>query len=97
RVVHEDVEAAECGHRIGNGPLRPTAPRKIDLHVRGLTDPGTTSPSTGNDSRALRDELPSGLEPDPGGRARDEAGLAAQSEIHARLAYRGADDDRDGS
>ena len=56
RVVHEDVETAECGHRIGNGPLRPTAPRKIDLHVRGLTDPGTTSPSTGNDSRALRDE-----------------------------------------
>ena len=81
-VVHEHVEPAERSRRVAHGSLGLARASQVGHDVRGLADAGRVPSSAGDGKGALADELAHHLEPDPSGRAGDEAPLAAESEIH---------------
>ena len=83
-VVHEHLEPAERIRRFGDEPLGLARSRKVGDDVRDLTDSRSATPSAGDDTRALGRQLTNDLQPDPSGRAGDEASLAAEFEIHGR-------------
>ena len=51
--------------------------------MRDLSDSWGLSPTARDHERTFDEQLPHGLEPDAGSRARDEAALAVEPEIHA--------------
>ena len=84
-VVDENVEAAERVHRRGDGVLGLAGERQVSRHVCDLAGSGRIPAPARDDARALSDELTRDLEPDPGGRAGNQAPLAVETEIHGRL------------
>ena len=55
--------------------------------MQGLTDPRRVAPAVRHDASALSREHPRGGEPDPTGRAGDEAHAIAETELHGAAAY----------
>jgi hypothetical protein len=84
-VVHEDVEAAQELRRGVDHAFGLASAGEVRLDVPCFSDPGRASPPARHDSPALACELAHDLEPDPAGRAGDEAALARESEIHGGL------------
>ena len=82
-VVDEDVEPTEDLGRRGDGAFGLTGTRQIGGDVSLLADLGSWASTARDDARAFREKLPGDLEPDPAGRARDQAPLALEPEIHA--------------
>jgi hypothetical protein len=87
-VVHQAIEPAERGYRLGDERLRRLRLGEVanDTEGRARVLPRALDASrvaaAHDDARSFGGEQPRGLQADPAGRAGDDADLVAKAEVH---------------
>ena len=64
-VVHEDVEPSEHGDGLAHGASGMPGSERSTVDMSDLADARRSAPAAGEHSRALGEEEPRGLQPDP--------------------------------